>query len=340
MLTARRKPKAFTLIELLVVIAIIGILVGLLLPAVQSAREAARRMSCSNNLKQLGLALHNYHDVHQSFPPESIWAYGSRGNWQPRNFSWIALTLPYVEQGALHDQIDFHLPLWDQQLITGEPIRSLPLPVVLCPSDATLGNDASAYHGMSWTNYAGSEGYDWWNRRSDPLGGVFTFQSAINLAAIKDGASNTIAVGEVTSLGFKHGPFRTGGTGVPRQGPGEAVFRPALISPPFSDSQGTSNGSTGGYPSPDGANNPQPSWNWWRAAPHAYKPTYLAAWGINSDWPGPGSYHTGGAQFLFADGSVHFVSETIEFKGNDWADQLGVWMKLNTFNGGMPAQLP
>ncbi len=120
---------------------------------------------------------------------------------------------------------------------------------------------------------------------------------------------------------------------------GEAVFHPALISPPYSDSQGTSNGSTGGYPSPDGANNPQPSWAWWRAGPHAYKPTYLACWGINTDWPGPGSFHPGGAQFTMADGSVRFIPETVEFNG-DWNNQLGVWMKLNTSSGGLPVQLP
>ncbi|MCA9161441.1 MAG: DUF1559 domain-containing protein [Planctomycetales bacterium] len=342
MLKQRHVRHAFTLVELLVVIAIIGVLVAMLLPAVQAAREAARRSSCSNNLKQLGLALHNYHDTYKRFPPESIWAHGSPGNWQPRNYSWIALTLPFFEQGTLQDQIDFKLPLWNQTIgAGGQPIRSQVIPSLLCPSDDPLTDDATGYHTMSITNYAGAEGYDWWNRRSDPLGGVFTFQSSLKMANIKDGTSNTIAVGEVTSKGFKNGPHLTGGTGIPRAGVGEAVFRPALVSPPYSDSQGTSNTSTGGYPSPDGANNPQPSWSWWKAGPHAYKPTYLACWGINSDWPGPSSYHPGGCQFLLADGSVRLITETVEISTNGAIPvSYGVWMKLNTVNGGETFQMP
>jgi prepilin-type N-terminal cleavage/methylation domain-containing protein/prepilin-type processing-associated H-X9-DG protein len=335
----RPSRRAFTLVELLVVIAIIGVLVALLLPAVQAAREAARRSSCSNNMKQLGIALHNYHDTHGRFPPESIWAQGAPSSWQPRNYSWIALTLPFFEQQTLHNQINFSLPIWAQLTQNGQPIRSQKIQTLLCPSDRVLGDDASAYHTMSWTNYAGSEGYDWWNRRADPNGGVFTFQSSLKMADILDGTSNTIALGEVTSYGFKNGPHITSGTGIPRVSAGEAVFHPALVSPPYSDSQGTSNTSTGGYPSPDGANNPQPSWAWWRAGPHAYKPTYLACWGINTEWPGPGSFHPGGAQFTMADGSVRFVPETVEFNG-DWNNQLGVWMKLNTSAGGLPVQLP
>jgi prepilin-type N-terminal cleavage/methylation domain-containing protein len=224
----RPSRRAFTLVELLVVIAIIGVLVALLLPAVQAAREAARRSSCSNNMKQLGIALHNYHDTHGRFPPESIWADGAPSSWQPRNYSWIALTLPFFEQQTLHNQINFSLPIWGQQTQTGQFIRSQKIQTLLCPSDRVLGDDASAYHTMSWTNYAGSEGYDWWNRRADPNGGVFTFQSSLKMADILDGTSNTIAVGEVTSFGFKNGPHITSGTGIPRVSAGEAVFHPGI----------------------------------------------------------------------------------------------------------------
>lgn len=335
----------FTLIELLVVIAIIGVLVALLLPAVQAAREAARRSSCSNNLKQIGIGLHNYHDTHLRFPPESIWAQqigtSSPPNWEPRNYSWIALMLPFIEQAPLHSQINFALPIWNQNTSSGQPIRAQKIQVLLCPSDRRLGDDANAYQGMSWTNYVGSEGYDWWNRRADPYGGIFTFQSSIAMQDILDGTSNTIAVGEATSFGFKNGPHLTSGTGINRVSAGEAVFHPALVSPPYSDSQGTSNTTTGGYPAPDSTGH-WASWTWWRAAPHAYKPTYLACWGINTEWPGPGSYHPGGAQFVFADGSVRFIPETVQFLGNpaNWNDQLGVWMKLNNHAGELPVQLP
>ena len=99
------RRKAFTLVELLVVIAIIGILIALLLPAVQAAREAARRTQCNNHLKQLGLALHNYHDTYKTMPPGATGIY-----WRPRasgqwGFSWFVHILPFVEQGTMWDQV-------------------------------------------------------------------------------------------------------------------------------------------------------------------------------------------------------------------------------------------
>src|SRR5690606_1660981 len=110
-----KKQLGFTLVELLVVIAIIGVMVGLLLPAVQSAREAARRMQCSNNLKQIGLALHNYHDTFLSFPKNQAWATHGGNNFGPAatnsGISWRALILPFLEQAPFYDQINFGLPV-------------------------------------------------------------------------------------------------------------------------------------------------------------------------------------------------------------------------------------
>ncbi|QDS90484.1 hypothetical protein EC9_46920 [Rosistilla ulvae] len=127
------KPKiqrtGFTLVELLVVIAIIGILVGLLLPAVQAAREAARRMSCSNNMKQIGLALHNYHDVHKTFPVGAF--YNSRGT------NWRALILPFIEETAAHDLIDFETGgFWAHSgpFSNNTILRTLRIAGYVCPS--------------------------------------------------------------------------------------------------------------------------------------------------------------------------------------------------------------
>src|SRR6476620_9722424 len=120
----RSSRPGFTLVELLVVIAIIGVLVSLLLPAVQQAREVARRMSCSNRLKQIGLALHNYEAVHKVYPPAYITAntaangsafgvtYGDAYRNGPSGFAWGALLLPFVEQQALYEQFNFSLPCW------------------------------------------------------------------------------------------------------------------------------------------------------------------------------------------------------------------------------------
>lgn len=338
----RGQQRGFTLVELLVVIAIIGILVALLLPAVQAAREAARRMSCSNNAKQIALALHNYHDTYQTMPLETNWAYRDAGGaWLPRNYSWLAMTLPFIEQGTLADQIDFRYPLWGQLAADGRAVYAVPISVLRCPSDPGLGPVESS-HGMAVTNYAGAEGFDWWNRRNDPMGGVFTFQTATKFADITDGTSNTIAFGEVTSYGYKDGGHLRCGTGRPRTSAGEAVFRPALVSPPYSDSQGSAGM---GYPSPDGANNPQTSWAWWRAGPHAYKPTYLHCFGINAEWPGTCSAHPGGAMFGMCDGSVQYLSQNIDYPGENipsiaYTRGAGVWGALNTKRGNETVVIP
>lgn len=135
------KRRGFTLVELLVVIAIIGILVGLLLPAVQAAREAARRMSCSNNVKQIGLAMHNYHDTHRSFP------YGSfnlREAWPANGSNWRALLLPFIEQGNVYNQLSF---TFTSNFMSGgaaganaysgnEVLINLLVPTYRCPSTA------------------------------------------------------------------------------------------------------------------------------------------------------------------------------------------------------------
>src|SRR5262245_22393651 len=122
-----RARRAFTLVELLVVIAIIGVLVALLLPAVQAAREAARRMRCSNNLKQLSLGLHNYEDVHKTLPPAGI---------NTNQMSWLVLVLPYIEQTNLYDRFNFNAGAWNaNNRIT--IVKRVKIPIINCPSLST-----------------------------------------------------------------------------------------------------------------------------------------------------------------------------------------------------------
>ncbi|MBT5017958.1 MAG: DUF1559 domain-containing protein, partial [Planctomicrobium sp.] len=131
----RSSLRGFTLIELLVVIAIIAILIALLLPAVQQAREAARRTQCKNNLKQLGLALHNYHDTHGIFPNsmDSYFPGGVPSRSNPRNHSWMVMILPFIDQAPLYQSIDFSSQLYGQTLAGGQLVTAQKMTPYRCP---------------------------------------------------------------------------------------------------------------------------------------------------------------------------------------------------------------
>ncbi|MBC7852546.1 MAG: DUF1559 domain-containing protein [Pirellulaceae bacterium] len=172
------KRPAFTLIELLVVIAIIGVLVALLLPAVQFAREAARRMSCSNNLKQIGIALHLYHDSHKKFPP---------GRWG-LNHSVQSLMLPYMEQEVIHRKIDFNV-IWSHA--NNAEARGIIVPIFLCPSDR-----ANMPNGWAGNNYHGCEGNLLEKAASTGANGMFCNNSFALMADASDGTTNTAAFAE------------------------------------------------------------------------------------------------------------------------------------------------
>lgn len=187
--------QAFTLIELLVVMGIIAILIALLLPAVQAAREAARRITCRNNLKQLGLALHNYHDVHGCFPQ-------GRGAALPGVFSAHAYLLPFVEQSNLQDLVDFSSApttfsidggiIYDGS--TNAAAASTIVPFFLCPSDGSERIPGSSF---ATTNYAANAGSGLVDAGSlDNADGVFFRGSRIGFRDIADGTSHTAAFSE------------------------------------------------------------------------------------------------------------------------------------------------
>ena len=262
----RNSPRGFTLIELLVVIAIIAILIALLLPAVQQAREAARRSQCKNNLKQLGLALHNYHDTHRIFP------FGYRTNpADPSNgnsdswIGWGTMILPFVDQASLYnllaDNDAFNCCVrWHQRAaITTEPGSKSVLPVFICPSDPMGGvNTDMNSHGKS--NYKGVGDH----MSNDPY--IFNsdvYSPGTRMRDIIDGTSNTAMVGEAGTLDTYIGSLWIG------------TLTNQLD--PMTRMENTA--------------------------------SYLIN-GTNTR--GFNSVHEGGAHFLFADGSVTFLSENID----------------------------
>jgi prepilin-type N-terminal cleavage/methylation domain-containing protein len=193
----RRIRGAFTLVELLVVIAIIGVLVALLLPAVQAAREAARRSQCSNNLKQMGLAFHNYHDTHKVFPPAFI---NVGPNW---HWGWGSFILPYIEQGPLHDVLapgDNSRGVTQNDGPNARPELQTRLGVYRCPSDANA--RATNIH-RTWNGEFGLSNYVI-NEAASPWipapGTAFARAgSPASFSTIIDGSSNTLLVGERAS---------------------------------------------------------------------------------------------------------------------------------------------
>jgi len=356
-----RLRRAFTLVELLVVIAIIGILIALLLPAVQAAREAARRMQCSNNLKQVGLALHNYHDTYRCFvyARGGTTAGGSTNNLDSNRHwlgPWISL-LPYMEQGPLYDTITstqtyagVTYPPWGPTPGTSayDPWR-VQVPGLLCPSDD--GGSLKQAGNIGFTNYhysLGDQVYrnhnlgDNWSSRNPR--GIFAISGrvTVTMAGVKDGSSNTIAFSEkvIRSVAnqIKGGIARN--VADIDNNPTNCLARVAADGVTLT---APTNGSSGRR-----WNGSQPI----RCAVTTVLPpngpscaSGNLSWGIST----PSSYHPGGVNVTLTDGSVRLISETID-AGNlaapssgssslgsgsvKMASPYGVWGALGSKAGG------
>jgi prepilin-type N-terminal cleavage/methylation domain-containing protein/prepilin-type processing-associated H-X9-DG protein len=331
------RHRGFTLIELLVVIAIIAVLIALLLPAVQAAREAARRTQCVNNMKQLGLAIQNYHDFSNSFPPGRIWTPSPTQAFPTilagvQNTPWFVLMLPQFEQQSLFNAFNFALgsegpnapfPLG---FLANSTVESVKVGMFQCPSDSintyvfppplnvgplaaavlTRGNYAAAWGNTNWGQGFGSESV----LATPYLQSAFGHNGRITFASVTDGSSNTVFMSEVLQ-----------GTGSDVRGlmwsvgAGSCSFFSRFAPNGVTDFLGQFNGfdQLGGATSC--VNDPV------HGLPCAAQTNH----GNNTAYSASRSRHPGGVNSLFGDGSVHFMKNTINPT---------IWVGLNTIGAG------
>jgi prepilin-type N-terminal cleavage/methylation domain-containing protein/prepilin-type processing-associated H-X9-DG protein len=343
------RHRGFTLIELLVVIAIIAVLIALLLPAVQAAREAARRSQCVNNLKQIGLALHNYHQVHDTFPMGvSLNLYSLPNTYRAKN-SWssLGLMLPFLEQQAVYNSANF---TWGVE--EGSPGSSMPIDIqvtaadaqiagFLCPSDPLAGNGGSTSYLTNdkdtcnyracvgdTTSLAVPDGVDTGtiqfiptaNFPSTQASGMFTFQACYGLKHCTDGSSNTIAFSESVI-----NPVNTGG-GVRYEGLASvsglqrvldaSTLAPATLQAMFNtcDAKWKSGGTYDNQSGRDWAHGclTQTMFNT-VVTPNKYRWTHCSNTSSTTMAPlcNAMSFHPGGVNTLMTDGSVKFIKDSI-----------------------------
>ena len=319
------KRQGFTLVELLVVIAIIGILIGLLLPAVQAAREAARRMQCTNQLKQLGLAAQNFHDINNQLPNRSaqnlLKKYSSNnGSWE--RFSYMTTLLPFIEQNAAYQQFisdleDGGMSPWTTDDPHGTGARRVwmnNIDAFLCPSD---GNNKRADGEMKATNYRINNGDIAMSWEWDECRGVASDGNKVqlNYSGITDGTSNTIFASEAC-VGSSATTNKVKGGVAIISGHGNINFRPvncAAVRGSNGDFvSGTSVGTTANQLHGTRWADCMGVYTFFHTMLPPNSPncasTGLEDWCIST----ASSYHSGGANAVMCDGSVRFVSETID----------------------------
>jgi prepilin-type N-terminal cleavage/methylation domain-containing protein/prepilin-type processing-associated H-X9-DG protein len=332
-------PRGFTLIELLVVIAIIAVLIALLLPAVQAAREAARRTQCTNNLKQLALAAHNYISAYTTLPQGIQWQLDPNSGFYWTSGSCLVPLMQYAEQGPLFNAVNFNINMYNapNTTISGVGIASL-----WCPSDPIV-SDLYVYPPgtgsldkvplpMHYSSYGANSGeyFDYAAPHSNQCNGLVFMMSAIGLAAVTDGSSNTLLFAERA-----HGKLSNG---------------------------------------QNGTLNDQRCWNWWTSGnygdtmfctmfpPNPWNKSRLQVgnwwwWGTNSppEVAAASSFHPGGVNVALLDGSVRFIKDSVDCWKNDPTTGLppglrfsyttgkfatapgmyvGVYQKLSTRSGG------
>ncbi|QDU40955.1 Type II secretion system protein G precursor [Maioricimonas rarisocia] len=302
----RCRKAGFTLIELLVVIAIIAILIALLLPAVQQAREAARRTQCKNHLKQVGLALHNYHDTHNVFP----YGYMESGTYHKRD-TWMQMVLPFIDQAPMYNQYS----AWDGEWVMDTPpeIKDLQIPTLQCPTDPSTpgvgggGGNRAGGNGFQG-NYVVCAGNDLMLRsQAHNLNGMFCRRSSTRMGDVLDGTSNTV----MTS---------------------EGIVRGSDVSGPDGVSWGGTGGYWGGAPHGSyGFTTLEPPNS--RLADQIYdckEDDFMGApcnpiGGADELRNFARSYHVGGAHAGMADGAIRFISSNID---------TGTWRALGSRRGG------
>ena len=311
----KERRRGFTLIELLVVIAIISVLVALLLPAVQQAREAARRASCKSNLKQLGLAMHNYLGTYNTFP--------LCGSSVPNQMSVFTYLLPELEQSNIYNQINFNV-------IYSDPSNALPLatklPVLLCPSDSSDAVPA----GWAGTNYRASQGSQIANSQPPTVvgqtnfgmpapDGVFVPYKAIRIAEVRDGTSTTACFSEHPIGDFNNSissPTDTFRPGTYPATPDEAILFCAAADPANLAQQGVSNvGAPWMY-------SYHSTTQYFHVAPPNARSCMFPPQRISTTAM---SRHTGGVHVTMCDGSTRFVNTSID---------LPTWRALGSRAGG------